>query len=223
MGESVEVNAASVADVLSRLNIAHVQEYRQEFAELAGDVTLAMEDWSTEPELLEVLYSYIRCARPGLVVEIGTYKGAGAIVFQAAVAKNGIGRVVTIDNNSAGTVAQAQERFRLRGVEEKITLLEKSSNRAFSRWKRVPIDFLYIDGSHNYVQACCDFALWARRVTPEGLIAIHDTVYYLERRFPDDYIYPLAHYDILNVVSMRERPSGQIWKGCGFVRTPHQA
>ena len=173
---STDLRAASVAEVLSCLGVPHATRYRREFSEvLRNDRDLATDDWSAEPELLEVFYCYLRHSRPSIVVEIGTYKGTAAIVFHAAVLKNGTGRVVTIDNNKAGTLRAARKRFKAREIGSGITLLEKSSNRAFVKWKREPIDFLFIDGSHNYRHSCCDFALWARMVTKQGMIAIHDT------------------------------------------------
>ena len=96
-------------------------------------------------------------------------------------------------------------------------MIENSSQDAFDEWGRESIDFLYIDGSHEYHDVCCDFALWSRHLSSGGVIAIHDTVARLIRRFPEDYIHPLSNYDILNITRMKNCPSGQEWKGCGFV------
>jgi predicted O-methyltransferase YrrM len=224
MGTSSLISAESVRDILALLDVSDADTFRNEFSELAAtSPSLAEEDWSTEPELLEVLYCYIRAARPKTVVEIGTYKGTAAVVFHSALARNGAGRVITIDNNKAGTVPEARERFARYGAGHRITLLERSSNQAFVRWKRVPIELLYIDGAHSYVQACSDFALWSRFVSPDGLVVMHDTVYYLERRFPEDYIHPLHAYDVLHVATVRNRPSGHTWKGCGLIRAAKQS
>lgn len=50
-------------------------------------------------------YALVRLLRPSLVVETGTDKGLGSVVFAAALLRNGAGRLVTIDvNDFAGSL-----------------------------------------------------------------------------------------------------------------------
>ena len=150
-------------------------------------------------------------------MEIGTYKGLSAFILATALERNKYGHLFTIDNNQSGALPEAEARFFKENLNHRITLIKKSSQDAFVEWGRAKIDFLYIDGSHLFLNACCDFALWSRYVVRDGIIVIHDTITRLLRRFPEDYIYPLCYYDVLNVTDVKMRPSGQEWEGCGFV------
>lgn len=174
------------------------------------------EDWSTEPELLDVLYSYILTKRPHTLVEIGTYKGTAAIVFSEACRVNNFGKVYTIDDGSSIGNDSARDLFQS-WSNSRICFIEKTSMDAFEQWGRAEIDFLYIDGDHSYAAACIDFALWGRLMAPGGLIVMHDTRTRLTRHFPDDYIFPLSCYEVLNVNNLCCRPSGHEWEGVAFI------
>jgi predicted O-methyltransferase YrrM len=219
MGRVTEIVASSTTHLLEAMQLTRFEEYQCEFAELIGaNPDLAEEDWSTEPELLEVFYCWVRCRRPHTIVEIGTYKGKAAFVLASAQARNNYGELYTIDDNSAGMLVEARRRLELLQQSNKITLLEATSHQAFSEWIRAKIDFVYLDGSHHYIDVVADFALWSRHVkAATGLIAIHDTMFRLERRFPQDYIHPQGYYDVLHVTDMEMRPSGHEWKGVGLV------
>lgn len=175
------------------------------------------EDATTEPELLDIFYSYVRSQRPHTIVEIGTYKGISTLILSEALRENNYGTIYTIDNGNMIGNGTAKDLFRNHNLSN-VVFIEKDSVRAFEEWGRADIEFLYIDSDHSYAAACIDFALWSRFVTPNGLIAIHDTRTRLLRHFPDDYIYPLECYDILNISNVENRPSGQEWEGCAFIK-----
>jgi predicted O-methyltransferase YrrM len=208
------------AELLRLLKVDALELYRDEFSCLAKDGDLLSgEDWSTEPELLEVFYCWVRASRPHTIVEVGTYKGTSATVLASALEKSGFGHLYTIDNDlSSALVESRREKVERLNVGSRVTFISKASTEAFADWGRAKIDFLYIDGSHSFVDACLDLALWPRYVPVGGLIAVHDTMTRLLRRFPDDYVYPMSHYDVLHITDMAVRPSGHEWEGCGFLR-----
>ena len=127
------------------------------------------EDSTTEPELLDVLYSYIRSSRPHTIVEIGTYKGISTFVFSEALRENNYGKVYTIDNGKLIGNETAKKLFEQQNLKN-IVFIEKESMYAFEAWGRAEIDFLYIDGDHSYTSSCIDFALWSRLLTKKGMI-----------------------------------------------------
>ena len=218
MGHLKELIAQSPDDLLRSLGVSDVEDYQKEFKELIeAQPDLMIEDWSTEPELLEVFYCWVRHTRPHTIVEIGAYKGKSAFVFASAQKRNDYGELYSIDSNEEGTISEAAERLESVGRPEKIRLLERTSQMAFSEWIRAKIDFLYIDGSHEYLDAVLDFALWSRHLSDEGVIAMHDTIFRLERCFPHDYVFPQSYYDCLHVKGMKKRLSGHEWKGVGFI------
>ncbi len=168
------------------------------------------EDWSAEPEALEILYHQVRTQKPRTIVEIGTYKGVSSSVMCKAIEKNMYGTLYTIDCKSY------EEAFnRLNHFEEKkiLTFIKKSSVEAFKDWGRADIDLLFIDGDHSYENACIDFALWSRFLSPKGVIYMHDTRTRLLRNFPYDYIHPIDYYNIVNVLNLVETRSNQEWEG----------
>lgn len=175
------------------------------------------EDASAEPELLDLLYTYTRHRRPHTCVEIGTYKGISATVVATAMEENCFGKVYTIDDNTLGEAEAARAQFDDSGLNNVVEIKKKSID-AFRDWGRSTIDLLFIDGDHEYETACIDFALWIRYLSPDGLVVFHDTRTRLLRSFPDDYIYPTNHFDILNVRNVAKRPSGHEWEGCAFVK-----
>lgn len=220
MNKNIEVTVSSPSHLLTLLGCNDFARYQSEFEEILNrHPDLSEEDWSCEPELLQVLYCITRHNKPHTIVEIGTYKGKSALIFAHALQNNNKnwGSIFTIDDNTSGTVDEAKKRFSQCTPRHRIHLLESSSLEAFSEWKRAKIDLLFIDGSHSYLNATCDFSLWSRHLSNKGLIVMHDTVTRLERCFPKDYIYPLDYYDVINVTDMLEMPSGQEWEGCGFI------
>ncbi len=226
MGGVIHTTVDSSTDLLRLLGCQEFSKYQQEFSGiLQSDPTLAAEDWSSEPELLEVFYCLTRERRPQTILEIGTYVGRTAFLFACALERNQYGRIFTVDNNESGVLPQAKARFAQSQLNDRTTLIERSSQDAFANWVRTKIDILFIDGSHSYLDASADFALWSRHISVGGIIVMHDTVTYLmhdrvtdlERRFPEDYIHPLAYYDVLNVVAMKDRPSGHQWEGVAFI------
>jgi predicted O-methyltransferase YrrM len=219
MGRIQTLDVLSTGHLLKLLGVRGVRPLAREFHSLATKLLPCDEDWSTEPELLETLYCYVRSTSPHTVVEIGTYRGTSACVLATALERNGYGHLYTIDNDVSGTVRAVRDRLRAWSLQERVTLLQKNSSEAFADWGRAKIDLLYIDGGHSFLDTCLDFALWCRYIPRTGLIVVHDTVTRLMRRFPEDYVCPLEYYDVLHVTGMQRRPSQQEWEGTGFIRT----
>ncbi len=132
------------------------------------------------------------CARevtpPGLIVEIGSYRGRSAIVLARAAA-DGV-EVVAIDPHAGndrgprqweGTAEEGQsdnDVFRANlaaaGVTEAVRHVRLPSQRAFAE---VPgeVDVLYVDGAHKYRPARADIERWGDRVRPGGAMLVHDS------------------------------------------------
>lgn len=79
MGRVTELAVQSPGHLLEVLGLIGFEDYQSEFAALlAAKADILVEDWSTEPELLEVFYCWVRCRRPHTIVLIGAYKGKSA-------------------------------------------------------------------------------------------------------------------------------------------------
>ena len=120
--------------------------------------------------------------RPQLTVELGVYKGFSYFVFCAAVEAAGTGMCVGVDtwegDDQSGAygeevyegVRAANERFA-----DRSTLLRMTFAEALGEIEPGSIDLLHIDGCHRYDDVRRDFESWLDRMSPQGVILVHDT------------------------------------------------
>ena len=81
--------------------------------------------------------------------------------------KQQMGRVNTLD--------EFKDNVKKAGVEHKVIPLVKTSEQAAREWQD-PIEFLFIDGAHEYELVKQDFELWSSHLIEGGTIAFHDSV-----------------------------------------------
>ena len=135
----------------------------------------------------------------GPVVEIGSYCGKSTVWLGAAA--QAAGRVVvTIDHHRGSEEMQAgwehhdddlvdpatgrmdslpELRRTLAAADLEDTVIAVVGHSAIvALWWSRPAAMVFIDGGHGPVPAHADYDLWAQRVLPGGLLAIHDV-------FPD--------------------------------------
>ncbi|MFL6161112.1 MAG: class I SAM-dependent methyltransferase [Jatrophihabitantaceae bacterium] len=110
----------------------------------------------------------------GLIVEIGSHQGRSTVVLAA-----GRARVLAIDPFVGGAMFGGQatrEKFLANmaaaGVADRVELRQLKSTELRPSWQQ-PIDFLYIDGKHDYWTLSDDLR-WAEFLPPGGRLAIHD-------------------------------------------------
>ncbi|HEX9175674.1 O-methyltransferase [Mycobacterium sp.] len=123
------------------------------------------------PEAGRLLYSLVRAARPGTIVEFGMSLGISAIHLAAAVRDNGHGQVVTTEL-SAAKVAAAKKTFADIGLDDLITVLEGD---ALSTLEAVDgsVDFVLLDGwKELYLPVV---KLLEPRLSPGALIVADNT------------------------------------------------
>ena len=135
----------------------------------------------------------------GDLVEIGTYRGKSAILLGAA-ARAGGRMLLTVDHHRGSeehqpgweyhdpglvdpavglidTLPSARRALALAGVEDAVVLVVGRSAQVAQRWPGTA-GFVFIDGGHTDEAAQADYAGWAPKLAPGGLLAIHDV-------FPD--------------------------------------
>jgi predicted O-methyltransferase YrrM len=110
----------------------------------------------------------------GLIVEIGSHQGRSTVVLAA-----GRARVVAIDPFVGGAMfggLATRELFvgnlAAAGVSGRVELRQERSTALRPRWSE-PIDFLYIDGKHDYWTVSDDLR-WTLFLPDGGRVAIHD-------------------------------------------------
>lgn len=185
------------------------QNVKEKFLKLIYD-KIEDNDWSSEPEVQEILLRYVLKYKPRTIVEIGTYKGKTTNIIGMGLKENNLGRCYSIDISMCN---KAKEVLNQHIEANRIILIEKDSNKAFEDWGRAEIDLLFIDGDHSYTQSCIDFSLWSRLVSTNGCIFIHDTRTRLLREFPEDYIFPLSFFNTTNIANIKKMKSNHEWEG----------
>jgi len=133
---------------------------------------------------IPALYSYGRKAKN--LVEIGAAFGGSTSILLASIPKTA--NLTSIDpfvEDSMGPWSANEARCRqsvarlLRAVGrsdklERWSLIVKPSYEAVKKWKK-EVDFIFIDGDHNYKAVKNDFEDWLPHVKKGGLILIHDS------------------------------------------------
>jgi hypothetical protein len=146
--------------------------------EAAWDVASAIPGWLTEEQARMLYETATALPADPLVLEIGSHQGRSTIVLASAARARG-GRVVAVDPfvdgrlfGGASTRTKFETNLREAELSDAVELLPEYSTRARPTWVR-DIDYLYIDGKHDYWTLSDDLK-WARHL-PEGApILVHD-------------------------------------------------
>ena len=132
-----------------------------------------------------VLYGLTRALRPKTIVEIGSARGRSTCIFALACADNGMGRVHAIDphqqndwtdvDTGGQTLSFLRDRLSTYQLEPYCTVIPMTSQDAAAVWSGGPIDFLFIDGNHEYLGVRSDFELFKPFLNRGALVAFHDS------------------------------------------------
>lgn len=113
-------------------------------------------------------------------VEVGTYKGKSlAFLMMESLKQNKEFRITGVDN-FIGCVGVNDVNLRatfwlnMFPVFNNFTLLDKDSINASKCFDNKSIDFVFIDGAHDYASVCKDIRAWLPKVKKGGIIAGHD-------------------------------------------------
>lgn len=147
-----------------------------------GRVTIPA--WQVRSELEQLLAALAR-ERPRTVLEIGTALGGTLFCFSRVVEPDA--RLVTVDlpaGRFGGGYHPARkrlyERFARESQEIRPLLGDSHDRETLARVEEAlggrPVDFLFVDGDHEYEGVRTDFELYGPLVRPGGLIAFHDIV-----------------------------------------------
>lgn len=127
---------------------------------------------ATEPAQCELLASFIKCARPKIVVEAGTYLGHGAVWMGKALRWNGIGHLWTADpydTCQAGLIADEK-------LDEWVTYCATDYLEMIEGMP--PIDMAYIDASgpgHDASLRLIHLEATIPKLSDGGMIFVDDT------------------------------------------------
>lgn len=144
--------------------------------------------WLTDAQARRLWDRARRVRAPGLIVEIGSFRGRSTIVM-AKGASAGVGLVAIDPHGGAdrgpneydpdaqlGDEDHAAFHANLSraGVEDRVRHVRRASQQALGDVEG-QIDLLHIDGAHRYRFAKPDIEHWGPRVRPGGTMLIHDS------------------------------------------------
>lgn len=142
------------------------------------DVASAIPGWLTEEQARLLFDTAQELPDQPLLVEIGSHQGKSTVVLGTA-ARARHGRVVAVDPFVEGrlfggvtTRDKFERNLAAADLTDIVELLTDYSTRARPSWTR-SIDYLYIDGKHDYWTLADDLK-WAKHLPPGAPILVHD-------------------------------------------------
>ncbi len=123
----------------------------------------------------EVIKKY--CANKSKAIEIGVYEGYNTALIAGSLKPTG--HVFGIDPFIKGRFGIsfgkkiAETNLKRKKLDAKATLIEKFSGDAVND---VPdnVDFIFVDGDHEFNGVKSDLDLYAAKLAPDGVMALHD-------------------------------------------------
>jgi hypothetical protein len=128
---------------------------------------------------------------PGVILEIGSFKGKSTVGLASVATRYGLGPVVTVDPHSGPSVTdpdvgasgsswdEFRASLRAAGVERAVEAHRQYSRDLARGWTR-PIRVLWIDGDHTYRGSKEDIDLFRSHLVPGAIVALHDVLHTFE-------------------------------------------
>jgi len=133
------------------------------------------------PKYARWVYVFAKYYKPDIIVEVGTYAGGTAVGWAKALAENGKGKLICIDNDTyiAETYpVTAKKNIQAVGLEEHRYELKcgDSKNIVPNLAQELPgkVDMYLVDGDHRYESALADIENGLPLVKSGGFILVHD-------------------------------------------------
>jgi len=138
----------------------------------------------TVQEELEALFILARACKPDArVLEIGSYLGASTC-YLAAGLRGSRASITCIDTWQNQTMPDgihdtlAKFEKNVKSVRPLLTLIRKASDEVTPQELGQPFDFVFLDGDHSYGQTKSDFEHFSGLVSPNGVLAFHDSLFF---------------------------------------------
>lgn len=123
-----------------------------------------------------MLYSEILNSRPRRVLEIGTHIGTAAVIMGRALARNGYGKLLTLEPQAhyqqvASTYLEAAD---VGSFAEIVPMFSYQPECQERLRQEAPFDLIFIDGAHEYEAALHDISMCYALLRDNGLLILHD-------------------------------------------------
>lgn len=137
----------------------------------------------------ELIYDFAKnCTGKGVIVEIGSWKGKSTIWLGKGSEAGNKTRVYAVDphtgssehqrkNETTETLEEFTRNIKNAKVDNVVVPLIKTSEEAARNFDRL-VEFIFIDGAHEYEFVKLDLDAWFPKVINGGVMAFHDTIYW---------------------------------------------
>jgi predicted O-methyltransferase YrrM len=165
--EGLSLTPASLAEVMASPIADELEAYFRDYppASLMGGRSRAL------------LFALVRMQRPAVAAEVGTYNGGGAEVVTRALRENGDGFLHTTDPFGGERCPEIFARWP--GELRRLVEFHPLNSMDFFlklHHRRVALDFVLVDGDHDYELALFDLQMAARLLRPGGIVVMNDSV-----------------------------------------------
>lgn len=126
---------------------------------------------ATEWEYLSLLHSIVLAAKPGLVLETGTYTGMGTLAIASALQFNGFGKLVTVDTDACD---EARTMIRDSLLDQFVDFRTGDSVETICNGAPC-VDIAFLDSDMNKRHIEADLLIENGMIVKGGLIIFHDT------------------------------------------------
>lgn len=145
--------------------------------------------WLSEAEGL-FLYNTAKEIKTGnVIVEIGSWKGKSTICLGSGSKGGNNALIFAIDPHTGSSTYQKkfgkidtfeefEQNISRAGISELVKPIKNTSENASKDFNH-KIEFIFIDGAHEYSLVKLDFKLWFPKVINGGILAFHDSCQFL--------------------------------------------
>lgn len=167
-----------------------------------NEIVRSIDGWLTEPSA-NLLYSLAKnCRGKGVIIEIGSWKGKSTLALGFGSMAGKRTKIIAIDPHTGspferrlfkGKKIWTYEEFKKNIKDAKMNgiIIPKvmTSEDVEKNWK-IPVELLWIDGSHVYKDVKKDFEIWFPHLIEGGYVVMDDTInIYGPRKVAFDRIY----------------------------------
>ncbi len=150
--------------------------------------------WLTDDEGKFLYYAARNCTGKGVIVEIGSWKGKSTVFIGKGSESGGKIKVYAIDPHIEGTYDEFKRNIKNTELNDIVIPVVETSEEA-AKDLTEPVEFIFIDGDHEYESVKKDFELWFPKLIDKGIIAFHDTVAWPgPRKVVKKYIYTSRYF-----------------------------
>lgn len=164
-----------------------------------------IDGWLTD-KAGESLYNLAKnCKENGVIVEIGSWKGKSTIWLAKGSKVGNKLKVYAIDPHTGSsehkerygkvsTFAEFKQNIKNAKVDDIVIPIVKTSEEAVKIFDE-PVEFIFIDGAHEYELVKLDFKLWFPKLIDGGIIAFHDTTWWAgPKKVAEKYVYKSKNF-----------------------------